>query len=146
MLEAARLGQWQADAQSVAELKTRYNDLAQRFAVRSDNTAFGQFVAPGFGLSAGAPSTPTPQPTATTKPGAAQAHAPEAVAAQRAPQIKGLKLERQTAASPAPPDVVSALAALLAMAMALAGGAWRAGRQGMPPHRCAAPLQPAWSN
>jgi cobaltochelatase CobN len=31
MLEAARQGYWQADAQTVAELKDRWRDLAQRF-------------------------------------------------------------------------------------------------------------------
>ncbi|MCW5638355.1 MAG: cobaltochelatase subunit CobN, partial [Rubrivivax sp.] len=55
MLEAARLKQWEADPASVAELKARYNELARRYQVHSENAAFEAFVtapAPGFGLAA----------------------------------------------------------------------------------------------
>jgi cobaltochelatase CobN len=52
MLEAARLKQWDADPRSVAELKARYNDLAQRFQVRSDNATFKAICAAGLRVAA----------------------------------------------------------------------------------------------
>jgi len=58
MLEMARHGYWQADAKTVAELKDRYNDLARRFDVQTDNAVFEKFVAPGFGLAAVLPAPP----------------------------------------------------------------------------------------
>ena len=60
MLEMARHGYWQADAKTVAELKDRYNDLARRFDVQTDNAVFEKFVAPGFGLAAVLPAAPAP--------------------------------------------------------------------------------------
>ena len=50
----------QADAKTVAELKDRYNDLARRFDVQTDNAVFEKFVAPGFGLAAVLPAAPAP--------------------------------------------------------------------------------------
>ncbi|MCO5109470.1 MAG: cobaltochelatase subunit CobN [Burkholderiaceae bacterium] len=65
MLEAVRQGYWKADAKTVAELKERWRDLAERFDVRSDNARFQAYVgkapaahnpaapaAPGYGLDA----------------------------------------------------------------------------------------------
>ena len=65
MLEAARQGYWKADAKTVAELKERWRDLAERFDVRTDNARFQAYVgqapaahnpaapaAPGYGLDA----------------------------------------------------------------------------------------------
>ena len=109
MLEAARLKQWQADPASVAELKARYNDLAQRYPVRSENKVFEAFVAPGFGLAATAADVPAavPAPAAPSTPfapldapAAAQA-APPPEPAAAPPPIQGIKLE-PVADTPAP--------------------------------------------
>ena len=129
MLEAARLGQWKADAKSVAELKARYNDLARRYDVKTDNRAFERFVAAGsagFGLQT---------PSAAAPPTPAAAEAPPSPTPPPPPPIRGLRLERQAEAAMPPPVVVS-LAGLLAFAallLAVAGGAWRARRDDAPP-------------
>ncbi len=49
MLEAARQGYWQTDAQTLNELKERWQDLAQRFEVRSENARFMAYVQNGTG-------------------------------------------------------------------------------------------------
>lgn len=64
MLEAARQGYWQADDATVQEFKARWQDLSQRFDVRTDNAAFAALVGasaqPGIGFGMAAPSaTPT---------------------------------------------------------------------------------------
>ncbi|MFY9513384.1 MAG: cobaltochelatase subunit CobN, partial [Rubrivivax sp.] len=68
MLEAARLGQWQADAASVAELKAQYRELAARHQVRSDNRTFQRFVDAGYGLQAAPPRTAAAAATAAPAP------------------------------------------------------------------------------
>jgi len=121
MLEAARLGQWQADAASVAELKARWRELARRHAVRSDNAAFRAFVAPGFGLAAAA------APAAARAAARPAAQAPAAPPPPAPPPVRGLRLDRVP--DPAPPATTGALlAALAVLAAAGAGGAWRARR------------------
>ena len=137
MLEAARLGQWQADAGSVAELKARWRELAQRHAVRSDNPAFQAFVAPGFGLAQAPATTAAAQAAAATQPAEPAPISPPAPAP--APPVQGLKLERVPEATPAAAPAGDTLAALLALALAAAGGAWRAwraeGSGRVPAHR-----------
>ncbi len=63
MLEAARQGYWQADAATVQELKARWQDLSQRFDVRTDNAAFAAMVGasaqPGIGFGMAAPQRHT---------------------------------------------------------------------------------------
>ncbi len=133
MLEAARLKQWQADPASVAELKARYNELAQRYQVRSENKTFEAFVAspaPGFGLAAPpAPAAPVaPLDAAAADAQGAPLPEPPPQPAPAPPPIQGFKLE-QVADTPAPvTTVVDALAALLLLALAVAGGAWRGWR------------------
>jgi len=125
MIEAARLGQWQADPKALAELLDRYRDLALRHAVRSDNAVFEQFVAQaGFGLAA-------PQPEATAAQARAEPHpaqpAPAPVPpAPTAPPIEGLRLE-QVPPRPQPPAVLP-LAGLALLLLSLLGGAARAWR------------------
>lgn len=132
MLEAARLKQWDADPRSVAELKARYNELAQRFNVRSDNAVFQAFVAPGFGLAARPPATAAP---AAAAPSVQPAHPapPTEVEAPPPPPVQGFKLERLPDAAAPALAVVDALAALLVLALAVAGGAWRGWRFGPVP-------------
>ncbi|MFT3663566.1 cobaltochelatase subunit CobN [Piscinibacter sp.] len=127
MLEAARLKQWDADPKSVAELKARYNELAQRYQVRSENAAFRAFVAPGFGLAA-----PVPAPAPAAAPAAAAEAAPPELAPPppppAPPPVQGIKLERVAEAVAPALDLLAALAALLLLALATAGGAWRGSR------------------
>lgn len=111
MLEAARQEYWQADPKVVAELKERYHDLARRFDVRSDNTAFEKFA--GYGISAVPPALTFAPP------------APAAPAPPTPPQIEGLRLDK-IVPPPAAPSL--ALAVLLALALVMGTGAWRQGR------------------
>ncbi|MFT3819402.1 MAG: cobaltochelatase subunit CobN [Rubrivivax sp.] len=121
MLEAARLGQWKADPQSVAELKDRYRELAKRYDVRTDNATFKAFVDAGFGLQAPAPQ-PTPAAAAQQPPAAAE---PPPPAPPPPPPIRGLRLDR-VLPTVTPSDLPSTLLALLLIVLATAGGAWRA--------------------
>ena len=133
MLEAARQGQWQADPASVAELKARYRELARRFDVHTANRAFAAYVDAGFGLQARA------EPAA----GAAPAAAPPAPApAPVPPPIRGMRLDKVPPAAAAPPAPVPALLALLLLALAFAGGAWRAARAHLPPVRALPSVAP----
>jgi cobaltochelatase CobN len=100
MLEAARQGYWQADPATVRELKERYRDLARRHDVKTDNRAFDEFVAPGYGIQAPAlPEAAADAPAAPPPP----------------PQISGMKLERVAPPSPAAPPFAFLGLALLAL-------------------------------
>lgn len=120
MLEMARHGYWQADAKTVAELKERYNDLARRFDVRSDNAAFEKFVATGFGSAA----APRPAPSPTRPPSAADlAPPPEPVAP---PPIQGMLLRKvEIKEAPAPPLALFGAGLLLLASLGGAASAWR---------------------
>ena len=156
MLEAQRQGYWKTDAATIAELKTRWRELSQRFDVRSDNAAFTRSVAPpatrtlavaaasGFGLQqpgtrdAAAPVHPQPaQPhpaQAAPTPPAAPKPAPPHAATQ---VVRGVKLEKKANASPPTstlPSTLLTLSALLAL-MGL-GGIWQS-RRALPARRLA---------
>ena len=67
MLEAARQGYWQTDAQTLTELKERWQDLAQRFGVRSENARFMAYVQNGTGTAPkAAPQAPADAPSAAS--------------------------------------------------------------------------------
>ena len=67
MLEAARQGYWQTDAQTLTELKERWQDLAQRFEVRSENARFMAYVQNGTGTAPkAAPQAPADAPSAAS--------------------------------------------------------------------------------
>ena len=125
MLEMARQGYWQADAKTVAELKERYQELARRHDVRSDNQAFEKFVAPGFGLAALMPSAPAP----TRPQSAADLVAPPEEPAEPAapPPIQGMKLEKIDAPAPPPPPL--ALFGISLLLLAGVGGGLSAVRR-----------------
>jgi len=125
LLEAARQGQWQADAASVDALKARYLELAKRYQVRSDNAAFQAFLAPGFGLQQAAPAAVAAAVAAPDYPPADPAPAPPPPPAP--PPVEGLLLQKVL--PPATPALPAAgLAALLVLLLAACGGAWRARR------------------
>jgi cobaltochelatase CobN len=122
MLEMARQGYWQADAKTLAELKERYRELAQRYDVKSDNAAFAKFVAPGFGLAAARPSA-----TGPTRPqSAADLVAPPA--APVPPPVQGMVLEKVDNAPP-PPAPLALLGTSLLLLATLGGGLSAARRQ-----------------
>lgn len=127
MLEAARQGYWQAEPQTVAELKARYRELAQRYDVKTANAAFNAYV--GYGLAAASSAArQQPGPTALASP-------PPAPPQPVPPPLRGIKLERVAEAGRAqPPKIAWGLALLL---LCLAGGAWH-GRSGLTPwpRRC----------
>jgi cobaltochelatase CobN len=117
MLEMARQGYWQADAATVTELKARYQDLAQRFDVRSDNRSFQAYVGlPGYGLGQ-SPAAPSHATAQAQQRSAAQPQPPPAVPPVPpqtvAPLIEGLQLEKVSA------PVVQALSAMLLLALGL---------------------------
>ncbi|MGN6829608.1 cobaltochelatase subunit CobN [Paucibacter sp. M5-1] len=125
MLEAARQGQWQADAQSVAELKVRWRELSRRHDVKTDNQAFNQFVgAVGFGLERVAAAV-------VAQAAAAAAAPPAADVAPPPPPIQGMKLDKVAEPPPAhaPQLIVTSLAVMLLLLLATVGGGWRAWRQ-----------------
>lgn len=125
MLEAARQGQWQADAQSVAELKTRWRELSRRHDVKTDNQAFNQFVgAAGFGLDSAAAAAVAKAAVAAAAPPAAE------VAATPPPPIQGMKLEKvEPPPTNTPQLIVTSLAVMFLLLLATVGGGWRAWRQ-----------------
>ncbi|MCB1988438.1 MAG: cobaltochelatase subunit CobN, partial [Burkholderiaceae bacterium] len=157
MLEAARQGYWKADPQTVAELKERWRDLAERFDVRSDNARFQAYVgqapaahnpaapaAPGYGLDAplaqaappaaaqaAAPAPPPPPAEPTTPPQPAEPPAAEP------PVVSGLLMAPVPQAEPV--SVGPTQAALLALMLAgiTGAGALRQARRRsvVRPHR-----------
>lgn len=117
VLEASRQGYWQADSKTIEELKVRWRDLARRFDVKTDNTAFNQFVAQGFGMDF------APQGQA----GKAQADAPSApklVTPPPPPLVRGMQLEKVL-----PTELPHSLWSLLGFAMIGLALALGAGRQ-----------------
>ena len=103
MLEAARQGYWQADDATVQELKERWQDLSQRFDVRTDNAAFAALVGasaqPGIGFGMAAPSA---TPTAAAPQGARAVPAPPAAAAPTPKRPEPPAAEPPPAPEPAP--------------------------------------------
>ncbi|MGQ0711764.1 MAG: cobaltochelatase subunit CobN [Rhodoferax sp.] len=121
MLETARHGYWHADADTLALLKRRYRELAQRYDVRTDNRALQAYAGlSGFGLSQAARAAPAPHAQAGSPPAATPASAE--------PAVRGLRLQQV-------PVVVQSLGLMLGLALLLlaltpALGAWRQWRRG----------------
>jgi cobaltochelatase CobN len=130
MLEAARQGQWKtADAQSVAELKQRWRELARRYDVKTDNQAFNKFVADaGYGLNAAPPQV---KKSAAAQAAAQQQQTPTAEPPPPPPPpIQGMKLEKVVQKQALPTLALgSTLAALGLLLLAMLGGGWRAWRR-----------------
>jgi cobaltochelatase CobN len=135
MVEAARQGYWRADEKTLAELKTRWRELAARHDVRSDNARFAEFVqladqpadaASGFGLQA-ASAVPAARSGAEPPP---EAQAPDAETA-----VSGLRMERQeakpTPSEPATPaDTLARMLAVLVLVVLMLLGAAMQARRG----------------
>ena len=156
MLEAARQGYWQTDDATVQELKERWQDLSQRFDVRTDNAAFAAMVGAsaqsgaGFGMAApGAAPTAAPQgaralpappaaapenpepPAAEPPPAPELPPEPQPPAEQEPPPVSGVLLQPVTAPDAPDGPPWRHLALGLALAAITAGGAWRQRRKAM---------------
>jgi len=123
MLEMARQGYWKADAKTVAELKERYKELAKRHDVQTDNKAFKNFVAPGFGLAAMQPAASAP-----TRPQSAADLVSPPAAAPPPPAIQGMLLEKVDN-TPPPTPPLALFGGTLVLLTTLAGGLATARRQ-----------------
>ncbi|MCP5268837.1 MAG: cobaltochelatase subunit CobN [Zoogloeaceae bacterium] len=117
MIEAARQGYWQAEAKTLDELKARYNDLAKRHDVITDNQAFKDYVTTGFGLAA-----PATTKLAATHPQQAADLAPPQPAPVP-PPIQGMQLERIEEAPPPPPLPFALFGGALLLLSTLGGAA-----------------------
>ncbi|HET9049152.1 MAG TPA: cobaltochelatase subunit CobN [Chiayiivirga sp.] len=95
MLEAARKGYWQTNAATIKELKTRYQELAQRFDVVSDNQAFLAYAANGDVAEFNAKGEAIPPPERD------HSAMPENIKTE---QVEGMKLEKAEAAQNTPVD------------------------------------------
>ncbi|WP_431862126.1 cobaltochelatase subunit CobN [Azospirillum sp.] len=117
MLEAARKEYWHADPKDVAQLAQRWQELAERYDVTTDNKTFQAFVAQaaGFGLSDAAPpaeaAPPAPEPAAQSQP------------QPQAQPVQGQKLEKQEQAADPAPFPWSMPAAVLITLLAFVAGA-----------------------
>ncbi|WP_367394696.1 cobaltochelatase subunit CobN [Cupriavidus sp. Agwp_2] len=140
MLEAARKGYWKADDRLLKTLAQRYEDLAQRHDIVSNNRAFNQYLkqqvpaqtqAPGYGMRPPA-AAPRPAPAARPPKPAPAAPTPEpppAPAPNQPQPVHGMQLvERKPPAAEIVP-VLSWLAGGIALAAAIAGGALSARRR-----------------
>ncbi|WP_455285062.1 cobaltochelatase subunit CobN [Cupriavidus necator] len=137
MLEAARKGYWKADDKLLKTLAQRYEDLAQRHDIVSNNRAFNQYrkhqvqaAAAGFGMQAPAASPPR-RAAAPPKPAAAEpAPVPAAAPAPNQPQpVQGMQLVERKPPAAAIVPVLSWLAGGIALAAAIVGGAISARRR-----------------
>lgn len=118
MLEAVRKEYWAADDKTVADLVQRYQELADRYAVTTDNEKFKEFVtqtAAGFGLSA----------PAATEPPQAEPQQPPATPNQI---VEGQRLEKQESAAEQAPTPWEPLLALGLLLLSVGAGAVRQAR------------------
>ncbi len=123
MLEAARQEYWNADPATVSELKARYQDLARRFDVHSDNPKFLEYAASGTPADLAEP--PPAQQEAAADPSAmppTQAPAEQQPTAQTE-QVTGMRLDKVEPGQA--PDDYSLYLVLGMLLLAFAGGAMR---------------------
>ncbi|WP_334156756.1 cobaltochelatase subunit CobN [Oryzomicrobium sp.] len=143
MLEAARQGYWQADAKTVAELKSTYRELAAKYDVKSDNATFRAYVgapaaaATGYGLGKARPASfSEPMPPNANNDAASRdtpvekpADPGDPATVPDTPTIRGMKLEKiPEPATALPPLPLAALAGALLVFAAALGGALTANR------------------
>lgn len=143
MLDAVRLNYWQPDAATRRELAQAYNEALKAIGLRESNAAVQRFAAaelPGAGSPAAPavlPVLPEPSPPqASAESPRNQAVPAHGAASPRQPQdevaftaVRGLKLEPQAPEAKKSVSVVNSLAALWAVALLLALGAWRQSRR-----------------
>ncbi len=121
MLEMARHGYWQTDADTLKELKQTYRQLAQQHDVRSDNQAFNQFVAAGYGLAGSLPALPAQaRNTAASQRASQQSQMLEPTPVP--PPIRGMRLEKVQNPPPAAPLPLALAGGYLLLGMSFGGG------------------------
>ncbi|HWK69360.1 MAG TPA: cobaltochelatase subunit CobN [Burkholderiaceae bacterium] len=123
MLEAARQEYWNADPATVSELKARYQDLAARFDVHSDNPKFLEYVATGT------PAAPVELPPARQDAAAEPSAAPPSQVSdastppEQVEQVTGMQLEKVEPGQA--PDDYSLHLVLALLLLVFASGALR---------------------
>ncbi|RDK08024.1 cobaltochelatase subunit CobN [Cupriavidus lacunae] len=133
MLEVARKGYWKADSKLLETLAQRYEDLAQRHDIVSNNRAFNQYrkqqvqaAAEGFGMQAPAAAPPRAARPAAAEPAPVPAPAPNPSQPQ---PVQGMQLVERMPPAAAIVPVLSWLAGGIALAAAIVGGAVSARRR-----------------
>ncbi|MDF3839820.1 cobaltochelatase subunit CobN [Cupriavidus basilensis] len=145
MLEAARKGYWKADPALLKTLAERWQVLSQRHDIRSGNRSFKRYVqqqaavsgAAGYGTQApaappaGAPKAAAapPSPSAGTPPQAAPRPEPKPAPPSQTMPVQGMQLVQRKPPAAALVPVLSWLAAGIALAGAVLGGAISARRR-----------------
>ncbi|MEO6018073.1 MAG: cobaltochelatase subunit CobN, partial [Polaromonas sp.] len=135
MLDAVRLGYWKPDADTRRELAQAYNEARKASGLRESNAAVQRFAADAAVAPGESPLQPAAESSAkpaSPNPAHEKPAAPEQDAAQTTAQstpVRGLKLEPQAPQLKAPTSVVHSLAALWAVALLLALGAWQQSRR-----------------
>ncbi|CAG9173674.1 Aerobic cobaltochelatase subunit CobN [Cupriavidus laharis] len=136
MLEAARKGYWKADPKLLKTLAQRYEDLARRHDIASNNRSFNAYrkqqaqAAPdGFGLQARAAAPRPPAPAAPAKSAAPDAPAEPPKPAPPTQPVQGMQLVERKPPAAAIVPILSWLAGGIALAAAVIGGALSARRR-----------------
>lgn len=130
MLEMARHGYWQTDADTLKELKQTYRQLAQQHDVRSDNQAFKQFVAAGYGLVGSLPVLPAQARTAASGQRASQQpQMLEPTPMPAPPPIRGMLLEKVENPPPAATLPLALAGGYLLLCTSFGGGMLAARRR-----------------
>lgn len=138
MLEAVRKDYWQPDAATIRKLAQRYQALAAKYDVRTDNARFSEFVSRATGFGIDTPSQPSPRPSPQSSAPQPDASTPAlAETPPPPPPVQGLKLvQSQTPTATIVDDLQRALAIALLITVAMFGGFAEALRRPlMPLHR-----------
>jgi cobaltochelatase CobN len=129
MLEAARQGYWQADAQTVAELKDRWRDLSSA-STCTDNAAFERFVGAGQGTAGFGLNLGYSRRSRRCRRGAERRRSPAPGrsrprrAAPTPPPISGMRLEQVAEPSAPATHTWQALWVALVLGAVMLGGGW----------------------
>ena len=131
MLEAARKGYWKTDEKTVRELAQRWQQLASKHELRSDNAKFSAYVAEqaqgatpaGYGVARQAATPAAAAPAPSPAPSPAQTVQPPMEAVE--PKVQGMVLEQKKPHVEAAPVALSWLIGGALMLFALLSGAVR---------------------
>ena len=143
MMEAARKGYWKADPALLKKLAQRWQDLADRHDIRSDNKSFQNFMkqqtatdapaAVGYGLAAPAapraPQAPAKSTPAEPKPERPEPEAKPQPPAPRMQTVSGLRLEERKSQPVVVPPLASWFIASFVLVASVLGGALRGYRK-----------------
>ena len=130
MLDAVRLNYWQPDGATRKELLQAYSAALNATGLRESNPAVQRFAAQQL-QAEGAPLPTINKAKQAKQPTQAPQTAPTPSAEPKRPEVRGLVLEPQVPAPPAPSTspVVLSLAGLLGVVLLLVAGGWRQSRR-----------------